>query len=572
MYNIFFLALRRMRVPLITLILIYAVSIFGLVLMAAPAGQPALDFFHAFYFMSYTATTIGFGEIPYAFSMAQRAWVLVCIYLSVIGWTYTLGSLLALFQDKSFQHAMRLARLTLKVRRMPTPFYLILGYGQTGQLLARALDERGERFVVVETREERVNEVLLAGYHADVPAIAGNAANPELLQVAGLLHPRCRGVLAVTGDENVNLAAMMACHALRPRLLSIGRSRSLHVGRNMSSFGANHVINMFETVGVEFRMALRSPSHYRLWQTLCALPGRPIPPLFCPQQGLWIVVGFGRFGHAVYQALLQQGMTVKVIDEEGHPELPEGVLVHGLGVTESELRAAGLRQAVGLIACHDHDVNNLSAIATAREIKPELMVVARQNLAQNRSLFVAIKPDLTVIRSQIVARQALVAMTTPLLTQFMELVQTYSESWASQLEEQLLLLCDGDVPERWAIELTAQNKGFVHAFLAQPLPPLRLADLCRDPANRERSLACLPLLYQYQGHDIVLPQSSQQLQLGARILFAGSLRAKREMQWALESPVLIDYLRTGIDAPRGAVFRWLAAKIGQKKAARDRTA
>ncbi|MBE9608626.1 potassium channel family protein [Chitinilyticum piscinae] len=560
MYNIFFLALRRLRVPLITLILIYAVSMFGLVLMPAPPGQPALDFFHAFYFVSYTATTIGFGEIPYTFSPGQRAWVLVCIYLSVIGWTYTLGSLLALFQDRSFLHALRLAKFTLKVRRMPTGFYLILGYGQTGQLLARALDERGERFVVVEQREERVNEVLLAGYHADVPAIAGNAANPELLQLAGILHRNCRGILAVTGDENVNLAAMMASHALRPRLLSIGRARSLHVSRNMSSFGANHVVNMFETVGMEFRMALRSPSHYRLWQTLTQLPGRPIPSLFQPRAGLWLVVGFGRFGHAVYEALVHQGYAVRVIDEESHPDLPIGVQVAGLGVEERDLREAGVREAVGLIACHDHDINNLSAIATAREMNPGLMIVARQNLAQNRSLFTAIHPDLTVVRSQIVARQTLIAMTTPLLTQFLELMQGYSVEWAGKLEEQLLGLCDGEVPERWALELTAQNKGFVHAFLAQPLPPLRLGDLSRHPDRREQALDCLALLYQYQGHDIVLPQASQQLQLGARILFVGSPKARRLMQWALESPELVDYLRTGLTPPRGAVFRWLAAR------------
>ncbi|WP_028456317.1 NAD-binding protein [Chitinilyticum litopenaei] len=558
MYNIFFLALRRMRVPLITLILIYAVSIFGLVLVAPPAGEAQLDFFHAFYFMSYTATTIGFGEIPYAFSPAQRAWGLACIYLSVIGWTYTLGSLLALFQDKGFLHAMQLARFTLKVRRMPAPFYLILGYGQTGQLLARVLNERRERFVVVDLREEKVHEVLLAGFHADVPAIVGNASNPEVLQLAGLTHKLCRGVLALTGDEDANLAAMMASHALRPRLLSIGRARTRQVARNMSSFGANHVINMFDTVGMEFRMALRSPSHYRLWQTLTDLPGRPIPGLFHPPRGLWLIVGFGRFGHAVYHALVQQGMQVKVIDEEDHPELPEGLLVHGTGVEERELKLAGIREAVGMIVCHDHDVNNLSAIATARELRPDIMMVARRNLAQNRSLFEAVRPDLTVVRSQIVARQALVAMTTPLLTQFLELMQTYSEGWASTLEEQLLHLCEGEVPERWAIELTAQHKGFVHAFLAQPLPPLRLGDLLRDPVDRERSLDCLPLLYQYGGHHIALPQPSQQLQLGARLLFVGTPRAQREMQWALQNPTLMDYLRTGEDPPRGSVFRWLA--------------
>nr|MCU0809305.1 ion channel [Candidatus Contendobacter sp.] len=108
-----FLALRRMRAPLITLILIYAVSILGLTIVPSldAEGNPSrMSFLHAFYFISYTATTIGFGEIPNAFSEAQRMWVTFCIYLSVIGWAYFIGALLALLQDQNFRNAVRLQR------------------------------------------------------------------------------------------------------------------------------------------------------------------------------------------------------------------------------------------------------------------------------------------------------------------------------------------------------------------------------------------------------------------------------------------------------------------------------
>jgi len=47
-----------------------------------------MTLFQAFYFTSYTASTIGFGEIPYAFTDRQRLWVTVIIYASVIGWAY----------------------------------------------------------------------------------------------------------------------------------------------------------------------------------------------------------------------------------------------------------------------------------------------------------------------------------------------------------------------------------------------------------------------------------------------------------------------------------------------------
>ena len=59
-----FLVLRRMRVPLIVLIVIFAVSVLGLSLIPGQDAQGRPDrmgIFDAFYFMSYTATTIGFG-------------------------------------------------------------------------------------------------------------------------------------------------------------------------------------------------------------------------------------------------------------------------------------------------------------------------------------------------------------------------------------------------------------------------------------------------------------------------------------------------------------------------------
>ena len=56
--------------PLIILIAVYAISIFGLAIAPGvdPDGNPwRMGFFHATYVMSYTATTIGFGELPFPF-------------------------------------------------------------------------------------------------------------------------------------------------------------------------------------------------------------------------------------------------------------------------------------------------------------------------------------------------------------------------------------------------------------------------------------------------------------------------------------------------------------------------
>ena len=113
-----FLVMRRMRTPLITLIVIFFISVVGLTLIPGvdPEGQPArLSLFESFYFMSYTATTIGFGELPWPFTAAQRLWVTFSIYLSVVGWAYAIGSMLTLLQDRSFRQALAFRQFTRKV-------------------------------------------------------------------------------------------------------------------------------------------------------------------------------------------------------------------------------------------------------------------------------------------------------------------------------------------------------------------------------------------------------------------------------------------------------------------------
>src|SRR4051794_8389216 len=213
--------LRRMRVPLITLILIFAVSVLGLSLIPGQddAGQPwRMSIFDSFYFMSYTATTIGFGELPYPFTDAQRLWVMGTIYLTVIGWAYAIGSLLALLQDRAFRSALAMQHFSRKVARLREPFLLIAGYGRTGELLGHSFDRLGRRFVVLDRVDDRIDGLEMDSYHADVPGLVADAGDPGYLAVAGLDHPYCEAVVALTDDDEVNLTVVMAAALLRPEL------------------------------------------------------------------------------------------------------------------------------------------------------------------------------------------------------------------------------------------------------------------------------------------------------------------------------------------------------------------
>ena len=275
------LALRRLRAPLIALIVIYALAILGLVLIPGQdaAGNPTrVGFFHALYFVSYTATTIGFGELPFTFTDAQRLWVTCMIYASVVGWAFVIGKLLALLNDKGFLQAMRLRRFATQVRRLGEPFYLVTGYGETGQLLCRALDRLDVRFVVLDISEDRIAELGVENYRTDPPALAADASQPETLLLAGLRHDACQGVIALTNSDSANLAAAIAVRLLNPSIPVLARADARETAANMASFGTDHIVYPFERFGEYLASAIDTPASCQLMELLVDVPGwRPRP-------------------------------------------------------------------------------------------------------------------------------------------------------------------------------------------------------------------------------------------------------------------------------------------------------
>ncbi len=568
MSSVIFLALRRLRAPLITLIAAYAIAIVGLVV--APGvdekGEPwRLTLFDAFYFMSYTATTIGFGELPKAFSPAQRLWASVCIYLAVIGWAYLIGSLLALLQDKAFRHAVTTTRFGRSVRRLREPFYLVCGYGETGSLLCRALDHNGLRFVVIDIAEERVDELELADYLIDPPALRADARMPETLLLAGLRHPSCLGVIALTSDDTANLAVAMAVRLLNPDIPVLCRALDASVAANMASFNTNHIINPFERFAQYLALAMHSPGSYRLLQWLTGTPGTTLGPETAPPRGDWVVCGYGRFGKAVVEQLRTEGLKVTVFDPK--PVLPPGQdFVQRPGVQAGPLREAGIEQAVGIVAGADDDVNNLSIVVTAKELNPNLFTVVRQNLRANQVLFKAFKADVTVVPSEVIAHEVWAILTTPLLARFLAIVKSQDDEWADQVVKRMRKAVGDEVPAIWSVRLDSQDAPALVDACTGEKTGLRLDHVLRDPTDRERHLSATALLVSRNGEDHALPEAAFLLERGDHILFAGSPAARSRQALQLANVNVRDYVWTGRDIPGGWVWQRLAR--GGEEAAR----
>jgi Trk K+ transport system NAD-binding subunit len=561
MNNVIMLLLRRLRAPLLVLLFVYAISIGGLVLIPGQDADGNLwyfDFFHAVYFVSYMGSTIGFGEIPYEFTSAQRAWVLICMYMTVIGWLYAVGSILALLQNPVFRNAITEQALASQVKRMNTAFYIVCGYGQTGSLLVRSLARRGIRTIVIDTNPEHLARLELEKDIHDVPHLVGDASMVRHLLEAGLDSSHCHGVIAVTDNDKVNVKIAISAKLLNKKLRVVCRAGSQEAVANLESFDTDRIVNPFNSFADHLVMSIERPSVNRLHTLLGSLPGNPYPRPIHPPHGRWIIVGYGRCGQALERYFREAGMETTVV--ESNPELaPDGAVV-GLGVDEESLKAAGIDNAVGLVAGTDTDANNLSTVVTARKLNPKLYLVARQNFLANRRVFEAANLDLVMDVNRIIVWRVLPYLSTRFLYGFLKQTRHWSEDIAHRLVKQIEGVAGGTTPECWCVSIDEDSAFGATALISKGVP-ITLGAIERQPWERELHMPAMALLRVRNGEYTTLPDENDPIEVGDCYLFAGQASAARAQRWLLEDEVELRYLATGERMAASSLGRWVTRKF-----------
>lgn len=94
-----------------------------------------------------------------------------------------------------------------------------------------------------------------------------------------------------------------------------------------------------------------------------------------------IVCGYGRMGRMVCRELLAKPAEFVVVDREGdvlrQAEADGHLCIAGDATEDAVLEAAGIRRARGLVSALSTDADNVYVVLSARELNPELIIVAR---------------------------------------------------------------------------------------------------------------------------------------------------------------------------------------------------
>ena len=567
MDNIIWLTMRRMRMPLILMILVYSLSVCIMVLIPGQdeTGRVVrVNFLDAAYFIAIMATTIGFGEMPVSFTEAQRLYTFIILFPNVVAWLYSVGTILSLFLDPQFRDVLHRNRFKRQIRWLGGSYYIVCGFGNTGSMIVTGLLRRGIDAVILERERDIIHAISLHGSFSHLPALPGDVTDRRLLELAGLHAPNCLGVMAITNNDHVNLTVAITCKLLRPELPVFARSESRRVSANMASFGTDYRIDPYTIFAERFYLALTSPTKYMVQDWLISVPGTELQVEIEPPTGEWIIAGLGRFGSRMAPQLEKAGLPFSVIDV--HPdriENREGAVL-GRGTEAHTLVKAGVKEAVGIIACTGDDMDNLSIIMTARELNPDLFIVVRQENQQNDTLFDSFAPDLVARRSRIVARRILTVATTPLLSVFLTHLVHENEAFAAGVKKQLEAVLHNHAPNLWTEELSEGHADAIYAAAKEGVV-IRLEHIIHNlRMETPESLDCVCLLLERGASRLFLPGPQQDLLPGDRLLFAGRGTARREMIWNLTEPSVLIGFATGRPQARGALMRWLAQKENGK--------
>ena len=520
-----FIILQKMRKPFLVIIVTYTISIIGFLFIGgkdSSGNYYQMTLFDAFYFVSYTATTIGFGEIPYAFTYPQRIWVTISTFLTVLGWFYSIGTLVSLLQDKLFLQELERARFLKQIKNLNEKFIIILGYNQiTRKIIIKAI-EQGIRAVVIEKDSLKIEKLVLENFTPTVPVLFSESFTVRVLESAGLKKRNCKAIVSLFDDDAINLKITLIAKTLNKSVKVAVKSTTINQTENLRDLDAQIIVNPFSIISSEIKMALTAPNLFKLEKWLYKIDNLNANlPTF--PKGLYVICGYGRMGAKIFEKLDKNNVEVKFIEinKERNKQLSKdekNYVIFGDADDRELLEDIGIKNAVVIIAATNDDTTNLSILATARKLNPDIITMARENDLADDFLFRSAKVNHIFTPSKILVNKITNALMNPLCDEFLKLIIKENNEWATKLVIRLIKEIDEN-PLIMAIEINLENTPEIYKHLSEK-NILNVKILSTSLHNNSQSNNIVPLLLQRENDIMLLPSWETEIKIDDNIVFS----------------------------------------------------
>ena len=196
----------------------------------------------ALYMTWITIATIGYMEV-HPLNETGRIFT---ILISIAG----IGSLfyvLSIFMENLFileLHNYRGKKKKMKEIEKYENHIILIGYGRVGQLAAKVLLNRGEKFVVID--DDFIEEDVV-NLKDNLLRITGNATEDAILNKAGI--KKARGLLVATGNSATTVFVVLSAKVLNPDIFIVARADEDSDKEKLKRAGADRVVNPYSIGG-----------------------------------------------------------------------------------------------------------------------------------------------------------------------------------------------------------------------------------------------------------------------------------------------------------------------------------
>jgi voltage-gated potassium channel len=133
--------------------------------------------------------------------------------------------------------------------------YIICGYGRMGKTVCERLGEEKLPFVVVDNKEEKIEELKQTGRCL---FIKGDATHEEILIKAGI--KKAKGMAALLRSDADNLYVVLSAKLVNPSLFILSKAMDEEAERKILQIGANKIVSPYKLSGLKIAQGLIRPT------------------------------------------------------------------------------------------------------------------------------------------------------------------------------------------------------------------------------------------------------------------------------------------------------------------------
>ena len=238
--------LRRLQLALAALVMLLVVGTLGFMVLGDAS------FIDALLMTVVTVATVGYQEEVALTTTPIKMFAIGLILSAVLTTAWAVSSIAELIFAEYLWTFLGRQRMQRQIDDV-SDHIIVCGMGRMGRAIVHELSHEGQRVVMMDTDESRIERMSSTGELY----VIGDATNDESLLAVGI--ERASAVISVTAHDPVNLMIVLSARALNPKLrIAVRASEQDAVGK-LYLAGADYVLHHHGTGANHLALSVTHP-------------------------------------------------------------------------------------------------------------------------------------------------------------------------------------------------------------------------------------------------------------------------------------------------------------------------